>query len=175
MNLAEIQSFRKIGRRLRKAREMQCLTLPAISGACGLAIYELVRIKNGELLGFKQVSQDTLSNAEVYAKALDIELDSLDRHSEVTKINAQNDDVFIPIFLIKNNQYGFPAPAGLTTFRENLRWFFIAKTLNHYIFELAPKGFKDARIVFLQYLRNEPKLSWSVFDAFKLFLRWNAV
>jgi len=102
MNLADIQSFRRIGRHLRDAREMRGLTLPAIAGSCGLAIYELVRIENGELLGFKQAPQNTLSNAEVYAKALDVELDSVGRqHSGVTTINSKKDEVFIPFFLRK--------------------------------------------------------------------------
>ena len=102
MNLADIQSFRQIGRHLRDAREMRGLTLPAIAGSCGLAIYELVRIESGELLGFKQVPQNTLSNAEVYAKALDVDLDNVRRqHSEVITINSKKDEVFIPVFLRK--------------------------------------------------------------------------
>jgi len=76
--------------------------LSAIAGSCGLAIYELVRIENGELLGFKQAPKNTLSNAEVYAKALDVELDGVGRqHSGVTTINAKNDEAFIPVFLRK--------------------------------------------------------------------------
>jgi transcriptional regulator with XRE-family HTH domain len=102
MNLAEIQSFRKVGRRLRNAREAHGLTLPAVAGTCGLAISELVRIENGELLGFKQVAQNTLSNAEIYAKALDVELVYAGRqYSGNTTINAHSDDVFIPVFLRK--------------------------------------------------------------------------
>ena len=62
-----------------------------------MAIFELVRIENGELLGFKQVPENTLSNTEVYAKALDVELSNVERqHSGVTTINAKNDEVFIP-------------------------------------------------------------------------------
>jgi transcriptional regulator with XRE-family HTH domain len=102
MNLAEIQSFRQVGKRLRNAREAHGLTLPAVAGTCGLAISELVRIENGELLGFKQVPQNTLSNAEVYAKALDVELvDAGRQYSGNTIINAQSDDAFIPVFLRK--------------------------------------------------------------------------
>ena len=102
MNLEEIQSFRQIGRRLRNEREARGLTLPAIAGSCGMTISELVRIENGELLGFKQVVDDAFSNAETYAKALDIELESLRRqHSGVRTINAKNDEVFIPLFLRK--------------------------------------------------------------------------
>ena len=102
MNLAEIQSFRQIGRRLRNAREARGLTLPAAAGSCGMAISELVRIENGELLGFKQAPKDTMSNAEVYAKALDIELASLERsYAETTTRNTQSNEVFIPIFLRK--------------------------------------------------------------------------
>ena len=102
MNLADIQSFRQIGRHLRDARETRGLTLSAIAGSCGLAIYELVRIENGELMGFKQISKDTLKNAEIYAKALDVELDGVGRqHSGVRTINAKKDEVFIPLFLRK--------------------------------------------------------------------------
>jgi transcriptional regulator with XRE-family HTH domain len=102
VNLAEIQSFRQVGKRLRNAREAHGLTLPAVAGTCGLAISELVRIENGELLGFKQVPQNTLSNAEVYAKALDVELGNVGRqYSGNTTINAQSDEVFIPAFLRK--------------------------------------------------------------------------
>lgn len=102
MNLAEIQSFRQIGRRLRNAREAHGLTLPAVAGTCGLAISELVRIENGELLGFKQVVQNTLSNAGIYAKALDVELGNAGRqYSGITTINFLSDEVFIPVFLRK--------------------------------------------------------------------------
>ena len=81
-------------------REMRGLTLPVIAGSCGLAIDELVRIENGELLGFKQAPENTLSNAEVYAKALDVELNNVGKQfSGVTAIN--NDEVFIPVFLRK--------------------------------------------------------------------------
>ena len=99
MNLAEIQSFRLIGRRLRHEREARGLTLPTLADSCGLAISELVRIENGELLGFKQALDSSLNNAEVYAKALGVEFDHAGRrHSEVRTIN---DEVFIPVFLRK--------------------------------------------------------------------------
>jgi cytoskeletal protein RodZ len=74
MNLAEIQSFKQIGRHLRSARETRGLTLSAAARICGLKIFEVVRIENGELLGYQQVQENTLSNAQIYAKALDIKL-----------------------------------------------------------------------------------------------------
>jgi transcriptional regulator with XRE-family HTH domain len=102
MNLVEIQTFKQVGRRLRSEREERGLTLPAVAGLCGMSISELVRIENGELLGFRQALEDALTNAEVYAKALDVELGSVERrHSGVSTINAKNDDVFIPVFLRK--------------------------------------------------------------------------
>lgn len=102
MNLAAIHSFKQIGRRLRNEREARGLTLPAVAGSCGMTISELVRIENGELLGFKQALEDALSNAEAYAKVLDVELDGIQRqHSEITAVNAKNDEVFIPVFLRK--------------------------------------------------------------------------
>lgn len=102
MNLAEIQSFKQIGRRLRSEREGRGLTLPAVAGLCGMSISELVRIENGELLGFRQALEDALTNAEVYAKALDMELGGVERqHSGVSATNAKNDDAFIPVFLRK--------------------------------------------------------------------------
>ncbi|OJI04042.1 helix-turn-helix transcriptional regulator [Polynucleobacter sp. MWH-Adler-W8] len=97
MNLAEIQSFKQIGRRLRSEREGRGLTLPAVARLCGMSVSELVRIENGELLGFRQVLEDALTNAEVYAKALDVALDN----TGMATINAKNDEVFIPVFLRK--------------------------------------------------------------------------
>jgi transcriptional regulator with XRE-family HTH domain len=102
MNLAEIQTFKQIGRRLRSEREDRGLTLPAVAGLCGMSISELVRIENGELLGFRQALEDALTNAEVYAKALDVELAGVERqHSGKATINAKNDDMYIPVFLRK--------------------------------------------------------------------------
>lgn len=102
MNLVQIQSFRQLGKRLREEREMRGLTLPAIAGSCGLAIQEIVRIENGELLGFRQTIEDALNNAHIYAKALDVELEGMGRQkAETVTINAQNDEVYIPAFLRK--------------------------------------------------------------------------
>jgi transcriptional regulator with XRE-family HTH domain len=102
MNLAEIQTFKQIGRRLRSEREARGLTLPAVAGLCGMSISELVRIENGELLGFRQALDSTLNNAELYAKALDIELGGLEKqYHGISTTNAKNDDVFIPVFLRK--------------------------------------------------------------------------
>jgi cytoskeletal protein RodZ len=102
MNLAEIQYFKQVGKRLRNTREMQGLTLSTVAGSCGLKIQELVRVENGELMGFKQISKDTLKNAEIYANALHIELGSQStQHPGEAKINNKNDEVFIPVFLRK--------------------------------------------------------------------------
>jgi transcriptional regulator with XRE-family HTH domain len=102
MNLAEIQSFRVVGKRLRNARESRGLTLAAVAATCGLCIQELARIESGELLGFKQAPQDTLSHAELYAKALEVELQNLEvEHYVMTKANNIDDELFIPVFLRK--------------------------------------------------------------------------
>jgi hypothetical protein len=77
------------------------LTLPAIANSCGLAISEVVRIENGEFLGFRQALKDTLTNAEVYAKALDIELGNLGDRQAGATIGTSKDEVFIPAFLRK--------------------------------------------------------------------------
>ena len=102
MNSADIQSFRMVGRRLRNARERRGLTLAAFSASCGLRIQELVRIESGELLGFKQASEDTLSHADMYARVLNIELQGMGvQHSGIEKINSKDDDLYIPAFLRK--------------------------------------------------------------------------
>lgn len=102
MNLAEILSFKQVGKRLRSEREDRGLTLPSVAGLCGLSISELVRIENGELMGFRQALDATMNNAEVFAKALDVELSGMRRqHSGVSTTNAKNDDAFIPVFLRK--------------------------------------------------------------------------
>jgi len=102
MNLAEIQSFKVVGKRLRNAREERGLTLAALSVSCGLRIQELVRIESGELLGFKQAPEDTLSHADMYAKVLDVELKGMEaQHSETEKMNGKDQDLYIPVFLRK--------------------------------------------------------------------------
>lgn len=102
MNLAEIQSFKQIGKRLRSEREARGLTLPAVAGLCGMSISELVRIENGELLGFRQALDATINNAQLYAKTLGVELSGVGRqHSGISTTNAQNDEMFIPVFLRK--------------------------------------------------------------------------
>jgi len=102
MSPKEIQYLRQIGKHLRSEREARGLTLAAVAGSCGLAISELVRIENGELLGFKQVVKDVFSNAETYAKALDIELDKVgQQYSGTTTVKAKHDEVFIPVYLRK--------------------------------------------------------------------------
>lgn len=103
MNLAEIQSFKQIGRHLRSAREMRGLTLSAAASTCGLKIFEIVRLENGELLGYQQVPENTLSNAQIYAKALDIELSDYKEQPcvEQAKVNANVYEGDIPFFLRK--------------------------------------------------------------------------
>lgn len=74
--------------------------MPAVAGLCGMTISELARIENGKFLEFRQVLEDALTNAELYAKALDVELGSVKRqYSRVATINDKNDDIFIPVFL----------------------------------------------------------------------------
>lgn len=74
--------------------------MPAVAGLCGMTISELACIENGKFLEFRQVLEDALTNAEVCAKALDVELGSVKRqYSRVATINDKNDDIFIPVFL----------------------------------------------------------------------------
>ena len=102
MNAAEIQRFKQIGIHLRNTRELRGLTLHSIANHSGLPIVELVRIERGEVLGFKQKITDTLSNAEVYAKALEVDLQDLNSpHSKQSKIHTEADNVYIPVFLRK--------------------------------------------------------------------------
>ena len=104
MNLAEIQSFKKIGTRLRHTREARGLALPALARSCGMTISELVRIENGELLGFTQGLVDTLKKAELYAHALEVGLEHsrCDQDTEATIRGAMDTD-YIPIFLRKKS------------------------------------------------------------------------
>ena len=102
MSTPEIQSFKQIGSHLRKTREMRDLTLLMIAGSCGLTVAALAQVERGEALGFKQGFKGALSNAEVYAKALDLEYGDLrGRHTGATKKHAQTNDEFIPFFLRK--------------------------------------------------------------------------
>ena len=102
MGLAEAHSFRQIGKHLRNSREMRGLSLAKISGACGLGVQELVRIENGEIVAFKKISERMLTNAQLYAQVLDVDLGSLEvQDIAVAKIHSKNVEVFIPVFLRK--------------------------------------------------------------------------
>ena len=102
MTLAEIQSFKKVGRHLRTTREMRGLSLTKIAGVCGLGIQELSHIESGELMGFKQTPESRILNATLYAKVLNLELSSLQLSQNIaTRKIVENDEILIPAFLKK--------------------------------------------------------------------------
>ena len=102
MNLVEIQEFKRVGRRLRQRREASGLSLTKVSGACGIGVKELTRIEVGELMGFKQIPERTLINAQLYSDTLNLQLGGLlQSHNTGFKKIPVNDEVYIPVFLRK--------------------------------------------------------------------------
>lgn len=102
MTLLEIQSFKQLGKHLREEREMRGLTLPSVASLSGLTIQEIIRIESGELMGLKQAPEGTLTNTQIYAKALDVELEGFrGKYAGIRAVSAKNDDVYIPAFLRK--------------------------------------------------------------------------
>lgn len=100
MKLVDIQSFRQVGKILREERERRSLSLQEIIPITGLSLQELVRIENGELLGFRQVPEETFRNAELYAQALGVALQDASQIS-TKPIANKREDIYIPAFLRK--------------------------------------------------------------------------
>ncbi|MBT8606408.1 hypothetical protein G6677_08035 [Polynucleobacter paneuropaeus] len=105
MSLIDIRTAKQIGKLLRSSRESQRATLQNISKQCGLSVAQLVHIENGNLFAFESNLEKILSYSNVYAQALNIDINTL---SEAQSMAPTRDvetllDRHIPSFLIKRS------------------------------------------------------------------------
>jgi len=103
MSLSDIRSAKQIGKLLRSSRETQQANLQNISKRCGLSVAQLVHIENGNLFAFEGNIEKIMSYSNVYAQALNIDINTL---SETQSLAPTRDpvvpvDSYIPHFLIK--------------------------------------------------------------------------
>ena len=105
MSLIDIRSAKQIGKLLRSSRESQRANLQNISKQCGLSVAQLVHIEDGNLFAFESNLEKILSYSNVYAQALNIDINTL---SEAQSMAPTRDvetllDRHIPNFLIKRS------------------------------------------------------------------------
>ena len=101
----DIRSARQIGKLLRSSREAQCANLQNISKQCGLSVAQLVHIENGNLFAFESDLEKIMSYSNVYAQALNIDINALSEapaFSLIRELVVPVDD-HIPRFLIKQS------------------------------------------------------------------------
>jgi transcriptional regulator with XRE-family HTH domain len=96
-------SAKQIGKLLKSSREAQRANLQHISKQCGLSVVQLVHIENGNLFAFENNLEKIMSYSNVYAQALNIDINTL---SEAPSLMPPRQavapvDVYIPRFLIK--------------------------------------------------------------------------
>ena len=105
MSPVDIRSAKQIGKLLRSSREAQRANLQNISKQCGLSVAQLVHIENGNLFAFESNLEKIMSYSNVYAQALNIDINTLSQNLEYLPIqdSAVHVDAHIPSFLIKRS------------------------------------------------------------------------
>ena len=88
--------YRKIGRKLREARESQGHNLAILAGQCQLSVVQITAIERGDTLAFARAQNNPLQAIEAYSKALGLDLQSIHPLS-----NQVDDGIYIPEFLRK--------------------------------------------------------------------------
>jgi transcriptional regulator with XRE-family HTH domain len=93
MPLCDIRSAKQIGKLLRSSREAQRANLQHISTQCGLSVAQLVHIENGNLFAFESNLEKIMSYSNVYAQALNIDINTL----SVTPALYPTREVVVPV------------------------------------------------------------------------------
>ena len=103
MSPFDIRSARQVGKLLRCSREAQQTNLQHISKQCGLSVALLVHIESGNLYVFDSSLQKLMSYSNVYAQALNVDINALGTATSLeplTDLEVPVDD-HIPHFLMK--------------------------------------------------------------------------
>ena len=103
MSLCDIRSAKQIGKLLRSSREAQRGNLQHISKQCGLSVAQLVHIENGNLFAFESNLEKIMTYSNVYAQALNIDINSLSEAPSLMPARQAVEpvDSHIPRFLMK--------------------------------------------------------------------------
>lgn len=103
MSPVDIRSAKQIGRLLRSSREAQRANIQNISKRCGLSVAQLIHIENGNLFAFEGSLEKIMSHSNVYAQALNVDINTPGEPSSSAPKRAvvAAVDSHIPHFLIK--------------------------------------------------------------------------
>ena len=86
MSPVDIRSAKQIGKLLRSSREAQRANLQNLSKQCGISVAQLVHIENGNLFAFESNLEKIMGYSNVYAQALNIDINALSQNLEYLPI-----------------------------------------------------------------------------------------
>ena len=99
MRVRQIKPAKRLGKKLRIAREEQGHNLAILASQCGMSVVQLVALEDGNVYIFDNDEDQMHVSAIVYAEALGIDVPEKDAFEEVVRTTKQEWDQSIPNFL----------------------------------------------------------------------------
>ena len=99
MRVRQIKPAKRLGKKLRVAREEQGHNLAILASQCGMSVVQLVALEDGNAYIFDNDEDQMHVSAIVYAEALGIDVPEKDAFEEVIRTTKQEWDPSIPHFL----------------------------------------------------------------------------
>ena len=92
MRVRQIKPAKRLGKKLRIAREEQGHNLAILASQCGMSVVQLVALEDGNVYIFDNDEDQMYVSAIVYAEALGIDVPEKDAFEEVVRTTKQEWD-----------------------------------------------------------------------------------
>ena len=92
MRVPQIKPAKRLGKKLRVAREEQGHNLAILASQCGMSVVQLVALEDGNAYIFDNDEDQMYVSAIVYAEALGIDVSEKDAFEEVIRTTKQEWD-----------------------------------------------------------------------------------
>ena len=92
MRVPQIKPAKRLGKKLRIAREEQGHNLAILASQCGMSVVQLVALEDGNVYIFDNDEDQMYVSAIVYAEALGIDVPEKDAFEEVIRTTKQEWD-----------------------------------------------------------------------------------
>ena len=92
MRVRQIKPAKRLGKKLRIAREEQGHNLAILASQCGMSVVQLVALEDGNVYIFDNDEDQMYVSAIVYAEALGIDVPEKDAFEEVIRTTKQEWD-----------------------------------------------------------------------------------
>ena len=89
MRVRQIKPAKRLGKKLRIAREEQGHNLAILASQCGMSVVQLVALEDGNVYIFDNDEDQMYVSAIVYAEALGIDVPEKDAFEEVVRTTKQ--------------------------------------------------------------------------------------